>query len=75
VILFCDIERPLRWAPMVALNRGFARVVIAASATRKRPGERIGTIGAASVLRPETGCVRSWPPLNFAPAASRPPSN
>jgi beta-hydroxylase len=44
IILFCDIERPLRGRPVVALNRWFARVVMNASATRNLPGERVGAI-------------------------------
>ncbi|CAN5892093.1 hypothetical protein BH11PSE8_BH11PSE8_28510 [soil metagenome] len=33
VILFCDVERPLRWWPMTWLNKWFARVVMTLSAT------------------------------------------
>jgi beta-hydroxylase len=44
IILFCDIERPLKWQPMVALNRWVARTVVAASATQNVPGERIGAL-------------------------------
>jgi len=42
VILFCDIERPLRWRPLIALNRWFAAVVMKASATQNVDGEPIG---------------------------------
>ena len=44
VILFCDVERPLRWRPMRALNRWFAREVMAASGTQNVAGERIGAL-------------------------------
>lgn len=44
VILFCDVERPLHFAPLVALNRGFARLVMAMSATENQPGEHIGAL-------------------------------
>jgi beta-hydroxylase len=44
VILFCDIERPLRWRPVIALNRWFARVVMTASETQNVEGERIGAL-------------------------------
>jgi len=44
VILFCDIERPLRWRPLIALNRWFARVVMKTSATQNVDGEPIGAL-------------------------------
>ena len=44
VILFCDIERPLRLPPLTLLNRWFARVVMAMSATENVPGEPIGAL-------------------------------
>lgn len=44
VILFCDVERPLRWAPMVWINRWFARVVMRMSATENVPGEPVGAL-------------------------------
>ena len=44
VILFCDIERPLRLKPLTWLNRCFARVVMAMSATENVPGEPIGAL-------------------------------
>ena len=44
VILFCDIERPLRWRPMRALNRWFARQVMSASETQNVEGERVGAL-------------------------------
>jgi beta-hydroxylase len=47
VILFCDIERPLRGFPMVALNRWFARVVMKAAATQNVDGEPVGAINRA----------------------------
>jgi beta-hydroxylase len=44
VILFCDVERPLRWAPLTWLNRKFARFVMRASATQNVDGEPVGGI-------------------------------
>ena len=44
IVLFRDAERPLRVAPLVALNRWFARVVMKAAATRNEPGERVGGV-------------------------------
>lgn len=42
IILFCDVERPLRFAPLTWLNRWFARVVMNAAATQNVEGERVG---------------------------------
>ena len=47
VVLFCDVERPLRFAPVRWLNRVFARVVMTASATQNVDGERVGAINKA----------------------------
>jgi beta-hydroxylase len=44
VILFCDVERPLYFAPVRWLNRLFARVAMAASATQNVEGEPIGAL-------------------------------
>lgn len=44
VILFCDVERPLRFAPLRWFNRIFARVVMTASATQNVEGEPVGAI-------------------------------
>lgn len=42
VILFCDIERPLHFAPVRWFNRLFARLVMTASATQNVEGEPVG---------------------------------
>lgn len=44
IILFCDIERPLKGAIAQAVNRGFARVAVAAAASRNMPGEKLGAM-------------------------------
>ena len=44
VILFCDVERPMRSAVLAAINRWFADHVMAASASQNEIGERIGGI-------------------------------
>jgi beta-hydroxylase len=41
VILFCDVDRPLRW-PMSWVNRIFVKRIAKASATRNVEGEKIG---------------------------------
>lgn len=44
IILFCDVERPLRTAPLRWFNRGFARLVMSASATQNMEGEPVGIL-------------------------------
>ena len=44
VILFCDVERPLRGRLLAAINRWFADHVMAASASPNEVGERVGGI-------------------------------
>ncbi|HUD26510.1 MAG TPA: aspartyl/asparaginyl beta-hydroxylase domain-containing protein [Burkholderiaceae bacterium] len=44
VILFCDVERPLKSRMMTAINRWFARNVMKASATQNVEGEKIGVL-------------------------------
>lgn len=47
IILFCDVERPLRTAPMRWFNRLFSRHVMAAAATQNVPGEHVGWMNRA----------------------------
>jgi beta-hydroxylase len=44
VILFCDIERPLKSSAMTAINRWFARNVMKASASQNVEGEKLGAL-------------------------------
>jgi beta-hydroxylase len=44
VILFCDVERPLRGGMLAAVNRWFANNIMAASASPNEVGERVGGI-------------------------------
>jgi beta-hydroxylase len=44
IILFCDVERPLRFAPVRAFNRWFARTVVAAGASPNMEGDRTGAL-------------------------------
>jgi beta-hydroxylase len=44
LILFCDVERPLRTRAMIAVNRWVSRHVINESATQNVEGERVGWI-------------------------------
>lgn len=47
VILFCDIERPLRYRWARAVNRWFARHLLAAAAAPNEAGDRTGSINRA----------------------------
>jgi beta-hydroxylase len=44
IILFCDVERPLRTRVMTAVNRWMSRHIIKESATQNVEGERVGVI-------------------------------
>jgi beta-hydroxylase len=44
IILFCDVERPLRTRAARAANRFVARTFVAAAATANEPGEKIGAL-------------------------------
>lgn len=44
VILFCDIERPVYFAPVRWLNHLFGRIVMKAAATQNVEGEPVGAI-------------------------------
>jgi beta-hydroxylase len=44
IILFCDVERPLRTRAARAANRFVARTFVAAAATANEPGEKVGAL-------------------------------
>ena len=44
IILFCDIERPLKGPISRAINRGFARIAVSSTASRNVPGEKLGAL-------------------------------
>lgn len=44
VILFCDVERPLHFAPMRWLNRAIARVIVSAGASGNATGDPVGAL-------------------------------
>jgi beta-hydroxylase len=47
LILFCDVERPLRTAAMRALNRFAIRWILPLTVTKNEPGERVGLANRA----------------------------
>ena len=44
IILFCDVERPLRWKFARVINRFFKKIAVAAAATQNEEGEKIGVL-------------------------------
>ena len=44
IILFCDVERPLRSRVASAVNRWVSRRIVKETATENEPGERIGVV-------------------------------
>jgi beta-hydroxylase len=44
IILFCDVERPLRNRAASAMNRWVSRRIVKETATENEPGERIGVV-------------------------------
>ncbi len=44
IILFCDVERPLKTRAMTAVNRWVSRNIINESATQNEEGERVGWV-------------------------------
>jgi beta-hydroxylase len=47
IILFCDVERPLRTGFMTALNRWVSRHIVKETATENETGERVGLVNKA----------------------------
>jgi beta-hydroxylase len=47
IILFCDIERPLRSRAVAALNRWVSRHLVKATTTQNVEGERVGAVNVA----------------------------
>ncbi len=47
IILFCDVERPLRMRAMAAVNRWVSRNIINESTTQNEAGERVGWLNRA----------------------------
>jgi beta-hydroxylase len=47
IILFCDVERPMKFGFMTAVNRWVSEHVVKASATQNEEGEKVGAINRA----------------------------
>jgi len=69
VILFCDVERPLRTAPMRALNRFVSRVLGQATATQNLANEHVGAVNRLYALAHRAGELRKqfkrWSPVAY----------
>jgi beta-hydroxylase len=44
IILFCDVERPMKFGVMTAVNRWVSRHIVKASATQNVDGENVGVL-------------------------------
>jgi beta-hydroxylase len=44
IILFCDVERPMKYGFMTAINRWVSRHIVKASATQNMEGEHVGVL-------------------------------
>jgi beta-hydroxylase len=55
VILFCDIERPLRTRVVRAINRFISRTLVRAASTQNVPTEPIGSLNRLYALGGKTG--------------------
>jgi beta-hydroxylase len=44
IILFCDVERPMRYGFMTAINRWVSHHIVKASATQNLDGEHVGVL-------------------------------
>ena len=47
IILFCDVERPMKYRFMTAINRWVSNHLVKAAATDNVEGERVGVINKA----------------------------
>ena len=44
IILFCDVERPMKYGFMTAINRWVSHHIVKASATQNVEGEHVGVL-------------------------------
>jgi beta-hydroxylase len=44
IILFCDVERPMKYGFMTAINRWVSHHIVKASATQNMDGEHVGVL-------------------------------
>lgn len=58
LILFCDVERPMRTRFAAAFNRWFGRHLVAAASSPNEPGDRVGLINRLFFLSAVAGRYR-----------------
>jgi beta-hydroxylase len=58
LILFCDVERPMRNAAARTFNRWFGRHVVAAASSPNEPGDRVGLVNRLFFLSSIAGRYR-----------------
>lgn len=47
IVLFLDIKRPVKYCVIDAFNTAFSRLVVAATATKNAPGDKVGLLNRA----------------------------
>jgi beta-hydroxylase len=47
IILFCDVERPMKYGVLTVINRWVSHHIVKASATQNMEGERVGALNKA----------------------------
>ncbi|HJU40448.1 MAG TPA: lipid A hydroxylase LpxO [Tahibacter sp.] len=64
IILFCDVERPMRWRWAAALNRFVARHLVAAGASPNQEGDKTGGLNRVFAsfyaIRLKAKALREW---------------
>jgi beta-hydroxylase len=64
IILFCDIERPMKYGFMTAINRWVSHHIVKASATQNMEGEHVGALnkvfGKLYEIHPASRKLKAW---------------
>src|SRR5690349_8813680 len=64
IILFCDVERPMRFGWMQAVNRGLGRPMMPAAASPTETGAQVGLVsklsGISQVMGQNPGRKKAW---------------
>ncbi len=69
IILFCDIERPLRFRLAALINRGFSRWVMSAASSPNDVSDKVGAINRVTHLHwladQKRKAFKAWSPLAY----------
>jgi beta-hydroxylase len=64
LILFCDVERPMKYGFMTRFNRWVSEHIVRASATQNVDGEKVGAINKAfsylAIINAQTRRLKNW---------------